>query len=51
MDLGLPERKGWRERRDPEFKTEMYTLLYLKQVTNKDLLYSTENSVQNSEII
>ena len=46
MDLGLPERKGWRERRDPEFKTEMYTLLYLKQVTNKDLLGSTWNSAQ-----
>ena len=51
MDLWLPERKGWQEGRDPEFKTEMCTLLYLKQVTNKDLLYSTENSVQNSEII
>ena len=25
---------------------DMYTLLYLKQVTNKDLLYSTGNSAQ-----
>ena len=25
---------------------DMYTLLYLKQITNKDLLYSTENSAQ-----
>ena len=24
----------------------MYTLLYLKWITNKDLLYSTENTVQ-----
>ena len=24
----------------------MYTLLYLKRITNKDLLYSTENSAQ-----
>ena len=24
----------------------MYTLLYLKWITNKDLLYSTKNSVQ-----
>ena len=24
----------------------MYTLLYLKWITNKDLLYSTENSAQ-----
>ena len=29
---------------DWEFETDMYTLLYLKWVTNKDLLYSTENS-------
>ena len=41
----LVERKRW------EFEIEMYTLLYLKQVTNKDLLFSTENSLQNSEII
>ena len=25
---------------------EMFTLLYLKWITNKDLLYSTENSAQ-----
>ena len=25
---------------------DMYTLLYLKWVTNKDLLYSTQNSAQ-----
>ena len=25
---------------------DMYTLLYLKWITNKDLLYSTETSVQ-----
>ena len=29
-----------------EFGTDMYTLLYLKQITNKDLLYSTGNSAQ-----
>ena len=29
-----------------DFGTDIYTLLYLKQTTNKDLLYSTENSVQ-----
>ena len=27
-----------------EFGTDMYTLLYLKCITNKDLLYSTGNS-------
>ena len=29
-----------------EFGMDMYTLLYLKCVTNKDLLYSTWNSTQ-----
>ena len=29
-----------------EFGMDMYTLLYLKWITNKDLLYSTGNSTQ-----
>ena len=29
-----------------EFGTDMYTLLYLKWITNKDLLYSAGNSAQ-----
>ena len=29
-----------------EFKMDMYTLLYLKRKTNKDLLDSTENTAQ-----
>ena len=29
-----------------EFGTEVYTLLYLKQITSKDLLYNTGNSAQ-----
>ena len=29
-----------------EFRIDMYTLLYLKWITNKDLLYSTGNSAQ-----
>ena len=29
-----------------EFGMDMYTVLYLKQITNKDLLYSTGNSAQ-----
>ena len=33
-----------------EFGIDMYTLLYLKQITNKDLLYSTGNSAQYSVI-
>ena len=27
---------------------DIYTLLYIKQITNKDLLYSTGNSTQHS---
>ena len=33
-----------------EFGMDMYTLLYLKWITNKDLLYSTGNSAQCSVI-
>ena len=29
-----------------EFGIHMYTLLYLKWITNKDLLYTTGNSAQ-----
>ena len=29
-----------------EFGSDMYTLLYLKWITNKDLLYSTGNSAR-----
>ena len=29
-----------------EFRTDMYTLLYLKWLANKDLLYSTGNTAQ-----
>ena len=32
--------------RDREFGKDMYTLLCLKWITNKDLLYSTGNSAQ-----
>ena len=33
-----------------EFGTDMHTPLYLKQITCKDLLYSTGNSAQYSVI-
>ena len=44
--------KGERSRRgiNYEFGINIYTLLYIKQVTNKDLLYSTGNSTQGSVI-
>ena len=31
-----------------EIEVDIYTLLYMKQMTNKDLLYSTGNSTQYS---
>ena len=31
-----------------EIGIDIYTLLYIKQIINKDLLYSTENSTQYS---
>ena len=38
--------EGWREGIVSEFGIDMYTLLYLKRITNKDLLCSTGNSAQ-----
>ena len=34
------------EGRDREFGMDMYTMLYFKWMTNKDLLYITGNSAQ-----
>ena len=41
---------GWGKGVDWEFGIDMYTLLYLKQITKKDLLYSTGKSAQYSVI-
>ena len=38
--------EGWWEGLVREFGIDKYTLLYLKWITNKVLLYSTGNSVQ-----
>ena len=38
--------EGWEEGTVREFGIDMYTLLYLKWITNKDPLYSTGNSAQ-----
>ena len=38
--------EGWEEGIVREIGMDMYTLLYLKSITNKDILYSTWNSVQ-----
>ena len=43
-NLWLSWGEGWREGIVREFGMDMYTLLYLKWITNKDLLYSTGNS-------
>ena len=40
------QRGGWGEGIVREFDMDMYTLLYLKWIINKDLLYSTGNSAQ-----
>ena len=37
----VAEGEGWREGTVREFGMDMYTLLYLKWITNKELLYST----------
>ena len=36
--------EGWGKGRIREFGMDMYTLLYLKWIISKDLLYSTGNS-------
>ena len=46
----VTSREGWWGGIDYEFGIDMYILLYLKQVTNKDLLYSTGNATQYSVI-
>ena len=38
--------EGWGEGLVREFGIDMYTLLYLRWITNKDLRYSTGNSAQ-----
>ena len=50
-NLWLPGGKGglW-EMIDCEPEADMYILVYLKQITNKDLLYSTVDSAQDSVI-
>ena len=40
------QRGGWGEGMVREFGMDMHTLLYLKWITNKDLLCSTGNSAE-----
>ena len=46
MNLCLGSGGDWGEGLVREFGMDMYTLLYLKWITNKDRLYSTGNSAQ-----
>ena len=39
--------KGWKDGIVRELGIDMYLLLYLKWITNKVLLHSTENSAQS----
>ena len=45
-ELMIKRGKAWTERIVRESGMDMYTLLYLKWITHKDLLYSTWNSAQ-----
>ena len=40
------QRRRVKSREDSEFGIDMYTLLYLKQITSKDQLHSTGKSAQ-----
>ena len=46
MNFSFPRGEGWRKGIVREFGMDLYTLLYLEQLSNKDLLYSTRNSAQ-----
>ena len=49
-NLWLPKGKGGQGGINSEFGINIYTLLYIKQIINKDLLYSTGKSTQYSVI-
>ena len=46
MNSWLPGREEGGGKIDREFGIDVYTLLYLKEITDKDLLYSAGNSAQ-----
>ena len=48
MENKLIVTKGWGGGVNQEIGIDMYILLYIKLITNKNLLYSTGNSCQYS---
>ena len=51
IKLMITKVQTWEEVLNQEIWINLYTLLYVKQITNKNLLYSTGNSTQYSVII
>ena len=45
-NLWLTKGKGWGGEINQEFGNNIYTLLSIKQINNKDILYSTGNYIQ-----
>ena len=41
-------RRKWRGGMNLEIRIDIYTLLFIKEITNKDLLYTTGNPTQYS---
>jgi len=50
ITYGYHTRRGEEGRINWEIGIDMYTLLYIKHITNKNLLYSTQNPTQYSLI-
>ena len=48
MNLWLPGRKNEGEGIDWVFGIDIYIILYIRKITNKNLLYCTGNSIQYS---
>ena len=51
MNFWLAEGEEWRGGIDWDLGINIYTLLYIKQIINKDLLHSTRTSAQYFVII
>ena len=49
-NLRLPKKETWRAEINQESGINTYTILYIKQITNKDLLQSIGNYTQYSVI-